>query len=153
MNYKIIVSFKFEHFFSLYGYKNAVSLLPFERTHIKDVEIFARIELKELIEVKCQKNDLMFNENDKKYFYCIYDTDCTKFRFVGGDISIIMQVVDFVRKKFDGGEAEFFLLKTQRKIMLPDTQQLSIGLSFARREKTLNVVVSQSGHRTRMRKI
>lgn len=117
-------------------------------SQIKDIETFARSELIQIINGKCQQLGVTFNAEDKKYFFGIYDLDSTKFRFVGGDISIITQVVAFVKEKATDGSASYFLQQNQRKIMAPDTQQLSIGLFFARKEKTLDVVVSQLGVRT-----
>lgn len=122
--------------------------MNFENAHIKEIETFARSELIRIINEKCQQFNLIFKEDEKKYFFGIYDADSTKFRFVGGDISIITQVVAFVKMKVNEIGAAYFLQSNRGKIMAPDTLQLSIGQFFARREKTLDVVVSQSGVRT-----
>lgn len=128
-----------------------MSFKNFEADHIGEVESFVKNELMEILTEKCQVNQLTFNENDKVFFFGIYASDYKKFRFVGGDKSIIKEVVDYVKTKITENGTEYFVnitVRAKHKIFLEDTCQLSVGRYFAKKNKTLDIPVVAAGERS-----
>lgn len=89
----------------------------------------------------------MFDEDDKKYFFGIYETDPTKFEFKDGDVNLILEVVDYVKQQLNDVGIGYFKTNIRRKVSFQNVCQLSLGKFFARKE-TGQVVVSNSGVRS-----
>lgn len=101
----------------------------------------------QIIERKCTKHNVEFKEEDKIHFFGIFDTATDQFRFVGGDVDLIKGAVHFVNEKISEFGEHYFARK-RRQTTFHDVQQLSIGTFFARKEKTLEIIVAQSGSRS-----
>lgn len=99
----------------------------------------------DMLLLKCEKLKVPLNENDKKHFFGIFDTNTEKFRFLTGEVSLIKELVTIVRETIEKYGNAFFK-PNQRKLLYGDTNQLSVGLFFARTEKTLQSV--SFGNRT-----
>lgn len=80
-----------------------------------------------------------------KHFFGIYDTATDRFRFLPGDIDLIKELVLNVQENLNNHGENYYSSENHGKITHRDTLQLSVGLFFARKEKTLDVVVAQRG--------
>lgn len=130
------------------GYSTALSFKNFEVQHIEEVESFVKNELMDLFTEKCRIRNLTFEENDKVFFFGIYASDHNKFRFVGGDKSIIKEMVEHVKKKIDENGTEYFAnvtVRAKHKIFLEDTCKLSIGTYFAKKKRTVDITIASAG--------
>lgn len=107
------------------------------------METFVRDELLEIIGKKCECISYEFEHQDWKYFFGVYDTDSTKFRFMRGDTTLVKELVKFVNEKASENP-NYFKPSTQRKIFLNDTIKLPIGTYFARKERTIELTATAS---------
>lgn len=133
------------------GYSTALSFKNFEAHHVVEVETFIKSELMDLLTEKCRVHNLTFEENDKVFFFGIYASDYKKFRFVGGDKSIIKEIVDYIKKKVNENGTEYFTniaARTKNKIFLEDTCKLSVGIYFSKKKRTLDIPVGAVGERS-----
>lgn len=95
--------------------------------------------------MRCDQFNLTFAEEDKKYFFGIYETEPAKFQFKNGDVNLILEVVDHVKNKLADSGIEYFQVHRRRKVSFANSCQLSVGLFFARKERTVDITVAQSG--------
>lgn len=130
---------------SFNGYSNALSFKHINDDKIKAVETYVRNELAETMTNICVRDKKTVDAMDLKHFFGIYDTATDRFRFLPGDIDLIKELVSSVQENINKYGENYYSSENQGKITHRDTLQLSTGLFFARKEKTLDVAVAQTG--------
>lgn len=130
--------------FSFNSYSNALSFKGITYEKILIVEQYVRDDLMNKINQICQRDSVLFDDKDKQHFFGIYDTEPEKFRFRPGDVDLIAELVRRVNEKL-AQFGEVYYSSKGGKTTNRDTVQMSVGSFFARKEKTLEMVVASSG--------
>lgn len=136
------------NYFSLNGYSNALSFKHIGEEKIRCVQEYVQNDLMTMITKRCTEKNIEFDEADKKFFFGIYETDPDKFEFKDGEISLILEIAEYVRIKLNEKGIQHFQMNRRRKIYFVHSAELSIGLFFARKENTVEVKVAQTGARS-----
>lgn len=112
-------------------------------TKIVGIENFVKNELLDLLNERCKQNNIPFNNADKVFFFGCYQSTPEKFKFLPGEIMLINEIAQEVRKVIDrDGNLDFFKMPKQFIISRKDTCQL-FGCTFYGKRTHKQILIPQ----------
>lgn len=94
-----------------------MSFKNIDEAAIEDMESFVRYDLMTLIQMKCNRSNLTFDEAEKKNFFGNYDIDHMEFQFSKYDSDLIMRIVEHVNNVLNVEGIAYFSLKSNETIV------------------------------------
>lgn len=124
--------------FSWCGYANGLSFKEIGEADIQYIENFVRNELQNRLLEICERNDNSFGECEKQFFFGIYASSVSEFKFLRGERIQILAIADILRKLIENNGAEAFKKDFEPpktfKICKGGVIQSSVGLVYAEKK-------------------
>lgn len=114
-------------------------MLKLSDEDIEVVEHFIRCDLLQKLEDRCSKNNHSFCDNDKKYFFGLYDSDTANFKFLLGERKLMKaaakQVNDIRESRSFADFVSYFTMPDDYAICKSSTFKLSADIFFGKKER------------------